>query len=196
MAHEPSISEQGLSNALAESAATLEQLRVKYAVIGGMATTFRSQPRFTKDVDFLLDIPQLTLPPLLAELARRGFTFDEVTTIREWTQQHMTTLSYCGIRIDWLKPVLPVYNHILDRATKETWLNHPIRVASAEGLILLKLMAFRSQDVVDIENLAASFHDRLDLEWIRSEWQTIAPLDDPRMKKLEELVAGRKNSPL
>lgn len=189
MAVEPAVSEQDLIDALAKSAATLAENQVRYAIIGGMATGFRSQPRFTKDVDILLQVPQITLPPLLADLARRGFDFDELAVIREWTQHHMATISYHGIRVDLLKPVLPAYQHILDRATTETWLYHPIRVASAEGLILLKLLAFRTQDLLDIENLVAATGKRLDLEWIRAEWQTIESLDDPRMKRLEELAA-------
>ena len=97
-------------------------------------------------------------------------------------------LSYHGIRIDWLKPVIPVYLHILARATEEAWLDQPIRIASAEGLILLKLLAFRSQDQLDIENLVAANADKLDLDWIKTEWQTLADLEDPRMRRLLELV--------
>ena len=103
----------------------------------------------------------------------------------------MVVLSYHGIRIDWLKPVIPAYLHILDRATEETWLNQPIRIASAEGLILLKLLAFRLQDQVDIDNLVAANCDTLDLDWIRAEWQTVTSLDDPRMRHLLALVAER-----
>lgn len=55
----------------------------------------------------------------------------------------MTTLSFRGVRIDWLKPVIPLYQHVLDRATDEDWLGHPVRVASAEGLILIKMLAYR-----------------------------------------------------
>ena len=100
----------------------------------------------------------------------------------------MTTLSFRGIRIDWLKPVIPLYQHVLDRATEETWLGHPICVASAEGLILLKLLAYRTQDQLDIENLVAAHRDTLDLDWIKSEWATVAATDDPRMVRLVELV--------
>ena len=97
-------------------------------------------------------------------------------------------LSYHGIRIDWLKPVIPAYQHVLERATEETWLDHKIRVASAEGLILLKLLAFRTQDQLDIENLVAAHRDHLDVAWIQAEWQAIAPLDDPRMRRLLEII--------
>lgn len=167
----------------------LAQCKVRYAVVGGMGAGYRSQPRFTKDLDLLLTIPQLVLPGLLDDLQKRGFDFEPLTVIREWTQEHMTVLSYRGIRIDWLKPVIPAYVHILDRATEEPWLDLPIRVASAEGLILLKLLAFRLQDQVDIENLVAANERTLDLDWIKAEWRTVASLDDPRMLRLLELTS-------
>ena len=106
----------------------------------------------------------------------------------------MTVLTYHGIRIDWLKAIIPAYQHVLDRATEENWLDHKIRVASVEGLILLKLLAFRTQDQLDIENLVAAHREHLDLDWIKAEWQTIAPLDDPRMVRFLELAGGASSN--
>jgi hypothetical protein len=177
-----------LLDASLELTAALNQFQARYALIGGVAAGYRTHPRFTRDVDFLLTVPALVLPPLLEDLQRRGFEFDMLPTIREWTENHMVVLSYHGIRIDWLKAVLPAYVHVLDRATEEVWLNQTIRIASAEGLILLKLLAFRLQDQVDIENLVAAHRDTLDLDWIRAEWQTVTSLDDPRMRRLLEWV--------
>jgi hypothetical protein len=191
MASNSPISVEDLHQGLTEAAAALSKYRVPYALIGGMATSYRSQPRFTKDLDFLLNVPQLVLPPLLEDLQHRGFEFDLLATIREWTLHHMVVLSFHGIRIDWLKPVIPAYVHILDRATEETWRDIPIRIASAEGLILLKLLAFRTQDQVDIENLVAAHRDTLDLDLIRAEWQTVTSLDDPRMRRLLEWVSEK-----
>jgi hypothetical protein len=188
MADNPAISVELLEAGLTTVSDVLTRHHVNYAVIGGMAAGYRSQPRFTKDVDFLLYVPQLSLPPVLEELGEHGFSFDLMTAIREFTQEHMTVLSYHGIRIDWLKPVIPAYLHVLERATVETWLDHEIRVASAEGLILLKLLAFRTQDQLDIENLAAAHRDDLDVAWIQAEWQAILPLDDPRMLRFLEII--------
>lgn len=171
-----------------EVADALNKFQLNYALIGGLAAGYRTHARFTRDVDFLLAIPQLALPPVLEILKQRGFSFDLLTTIREWTQEHMTVLSYHGIRIDWLKSVIPAYQHVLERATEETWLDHRIRVASAEGLILLKLLAFRTQDQLDIENLVAANRDQLDLAWIQAEWLTLADMDDPRMRRFLEMV--------
>jgi hypothetical protein len=179
--------------ALEEATAAMERHSVSYALIGGIAASFRSQPRFTKDIDFLVEVPQVVLPRLLDDLQPRGFEFDTVATIAEWTQHHMVTLSYQGIRIDWLKPLIPAYRHIIERATDETWLSRRIRVASAEGLILLKLLAYRTQDQVDIENLVAAKSDDLDVDWIRNEWQHLASVDDPRMRRLLELIGQSKH---
>ena len=190
MANDSPISVEDLHQGLTLAAAALAHYHVPYALIGGVATGYRSQPRFTKDLDFLLNVPQLVLPQLLEDLKRRGFEFDTLDTIREWTQHHMVMLSFHGIRVDWLQSVIPAYVHVLDHATEETWLNQPIRIASAEGLILLKLLAFRPQDQVDIQNLVAAQRDSLDLDWIRAEWQTVMSLDDPRMHRLLEWVGA------
>jgi len=171
----------------------LEQAKVRYALIGGLAAGYRTESRATVDVDVLLSVPQLELPGLLERLREAGFDFDLPTVLREFGQDHMTVLWYHGIKIDWLKPVLPVYQHILDRATPEKLLGRPVRVASAEGLILMKLLAARTRDWVDIENLVAGYGDHLDDAWIQAEWHSLAEADDPRMKRFLELLARARS---
>src|SRR6516164_6848133 len=101
MARDDTLSDE-MRRALNEAIAAMDQHVVSYALIGGIASSYRSQPRFTKDIDFLIQVPQIVLPRLLDDLRRRGFDFDTVATIGEWTQHHMVTLFYHGIRIDWL----------------------------------------------------------------------------------------------
>ena len=47
---------------------------IRHAVVGGLATLLRGRPRFTQDVDVLLDVPQLVLPGLLDDPAQRAST--------------------------------------------------------------------------------------------------------------------------
>src|SRR6266849_7258321 len=106
---------------------------IRYALVGGLATALRGRPRFTQDVDVLLDVPQLALPGLLDELARQGFDFDMATVIREYVSEHMTAFRFGTVRIDWLKPVLPLYARTLAEASSLTWTEgHDVRVATAE----------------------------------------------------------------
>src|SRR5262245_24014192 len=178
-----------LLNGLLELVQAFDRLHLRYALIGGLATGYRSRPRYTRDLDFLLEVPQLALPGLLDDLEARGFAVDKLATIRAWTQDHLTAFSFHGVRIDWMKPVLPLFRHIIDNARPENWLGSSIRIASPEGLILTKLIAFRGQDQLDIDNLLAANRGQLDLDFISREWQTVAELDDPRMAWFKERVA-------
>src|ERR1700728_3862341 len=90
---------------------------IRYALVGGLATMMRSRPRFTQDVDILLDVPQLVLPSLLDDLIECGFALDSAIVIREFIREHLTAFRYGNVRIDWLKPVLPLYNRTLSDAS-------------------------------------------------------------------------------
>jgi hypothetical protein len=62
-------------------------------------------------------------------------------------------------------------------------------VASAEGLIALKLLAGRTQDLADIDNLLAANRGQLDLDWVEREWLTVSTTDDPRWQRFRQSIA-------
>jgi len=153
-----------LQQGLTELAEVLEARRVPYALIGGLAVGYRSLFRNTEDIDLLLSVPQLVLPAVLEDLKARGFEFDLPTVIREWNSHGMTALRYQGIQVDWLKPPLPCVQEVIDTATAEDWLAVPVRVATVEGLIVLKTFAMRLQDQLDISRLLAANRGLLDID--------------------------------
>jgi hypothetical protein len=189
MATEPAAElPQDLRTALFELVQALDRRGIRYAPIGGLATGYRSRPRFTRAVDLLLAVSQVTLPGLLDDLRSRGFSFDPDKALREWTREHLTVLEFHGVTVDWLKPVLPCYQHVLASARPESWVGVPVRIASAEGLLLMKLLAFRTQDQLDIENLLAANRGQLDLEWVRREAETAVPAVDARWQRFEAMI--------
>jgi len=64
-------------------------------------------------------------------------------------------------------------------------------VATAEGLILTKMVAFRSQDQIDIETLLTANRDEIDLDLIREEWSPFAATEAERTAWLETAIARR-----
>ncbi len=171
-----------------ESVAAFHSVGVQYSLIGGLATGLRSRPRSTRDVDFLLAVPAIRLPGLLDDLRERGFTFNERQTIEEYMNQYLTFLDFRGVRIDWMKPMLPLYQHVLDRASATSFLGTQVCTATAEGLILLKLIASRVQDIADINALLAANQGQLDLPWIEQEWKTLFDADDPRWHQYQQSI--------
>jgi hypothetical protein len=168
---------------------TFAKRSIRYALICGLAAGMRGQPRFTHDVDVLVDVPQLALPPLLEELAALGFSVEIEAVIREYVRESMTSFRFGATRIDWLKPLLPLYAHALAASSPLTWTEgHRIQVASVEGLILMKMVSFRPQDQLDIESLLIANRGEIDAGLIRREWATVAPGEENRTAWLEQTL--------
>ena len=175
--------------ALAE---TFDGRSIRYALIGGLAVILRGRPRFTYDVDILLEVPQIVLPGLLDELVERGFTIDTTAAIKQFVREHIASFPFGRIRIDWLKPLLPLYSRTLADASPLEWTaGHTVRVATAEGLILTKMVAFRPQDQIDIETLLTANRDDIDINLIREEWSPFAATEVERTSWLEAVIARR-----
>ncbi len=165
---------------------------IRYALIGGLAFVLRGRPRFTQDVDFLLEVPQILLPGLLDDLIERGCTLDPPVVIKQFVREHVASFPFGRVRIDWLKPVLPLYSRTLADAAPLEWTEgHTVRVATAEGLILTKMVAFRPQDQIDIETLLTANRDRIDIDLIREEWSPFATTEPERTAWLEATIARR-----
>lgn len=164
---------------------------IRYALLGGLATILRGRPRFTQDIDVLLDVPQIALPGLLDELSQRGFSLDRDSVIKQFVQHHMTAFRYGVVRIDWLKPVLPLYAHALAAATSLPWTpRHSLQVLTPEGLIVTKMVAFRPQDQEDIRTLIAANRTEIDADLIRREWADVALGEEDRTAWLEAELAA------
>ena len=85
--------------ALTDMVTVLTRAKVPYALIGGLATGYRSRPWYTKDVDLILDIPQITLPAVLAALGGLGFEFNERDVIAEfYAASHGSAVARRGAR--------------------------------------------------------------------------------------------------
>ena len=177
-----------LTDDVAGLAGLFQQQRIAYALIGGLGVAVRGNRRLTQDADFLLHIPAIQLPRLLEAMVESGCTLDVMQGIRDWTDGGMLVVTGPGgVHVDCLKAVIPVFHRILERARPEPFGKQTVRVADAEGLILLKLIAFRPLDQEDIRGILAANADRLDLDWVRKE-ASLAGLDPQRLSDFELMV--------
>jgi hypothetical protein len=168
--------------------AVLNKHNVRYAIIGGLAMIQHTRVRTTDDIDALLTLPQIAMPAFFESLAASGFDVELVRNIRELRDHGLTTLRFQDIVVDLMRPALPAYAHVLDRAIDSQILGHSVRVSAAEGLIVMKLIAGRPIDEADVHDLLAAYGSALDLEYVRSELDSIMGADDPRRVKFESWV--------
>jgi hypothetical protein len=181
--------EADLIEVVRQLAVVFGRRQVRHALIGGLAVGLRGRPRATKDADFIVHIPAIALPGLLEELVGDGFQIDVLDVVRRWPVERFTAFWCRGVRIDWMQPVLPIYATVLDTAEVKPWLDTDLRVATAEGLILTKMVAFRPQDQADMETLLIANRDEIDVAMIRQEWSAVAAGEEARTAWLEAAIA-------
>jgi hypothetical protein len=182
------MAETELDEVVGKMAAVFARRHVTHALIGGLAVGLRSRPRATKDADFIVQVPAVAFPGLLEALGDEGFDIDLLEMTRRWSAERFLVINYGRVRVDWMQPILPLYARVLETAEERPWLETGIRVATAEGLILTKMVSFRPQDQVDIETLLIANRDEIDLELIRSEWSVVAVGEEARTAWLEDAI--------
>lgn len=133
----------------------LETRRVRYALVGGVAMAFYAEPRFTQDIDLLIDPEDLEVARGILEDA--GY-FESAPP---WTFRTVPITLHRFLKIDAgdemiIDILLPGSNEVrrvIHNAVEAVSEEGSVRVASKEDLVWLKGMRDSSQDRADIEKL-------------------------------------------
>lgn len=149
-----------LTEALREIAGIFESLSACYAVMGGMAVRIHGIPRPTHDIDFTVALPRERLPDFFARATEAGYTVAE-SYLRGWVDQVAGMplvklrmyLAAHGIDIDIFLAESDFQASLLARRRREDLEGGPLWIVSPEDLILLKLVAGRPRDLVDVQDV-------------------------------------------
>lgn len=143
-------------------------LRVQGVVIGGLAVALLGRPRVTRDVDALVLLPEEQWPQFLKRghdlgfVARHPDTLDFAKRNRVLLLRHDAT----EIEIDISLGNLPFELETVQRAQRKRVAGVTVPLATAEDIIVMKAIAHRERDLLDIAGLLES-HPKLDLKRIR-----------------------------
>jgi hypothetical protein len=89
----------------------LDDHRIHYAIIGGIATIQHTRVRTTDDIDALLNVAQIAMPAFFESLRESGFDVDVIKSIREFRDEGLTTIRFEDVLVDLMRPILPAYAH-------------------------------------------------------------------------------------
>lgn len=131
-----------LAAALQDAVALFRELKIGYALIGGLAAMVHGRSRYTEDVDFVAEPGHEDVLANHPDAMKRH-RFDPVST---WKLYHQS-----GIDIDLWKD-----DHaagIVKRAVRRKLGDRFAKVAEAHDLIAMKLRANRPQDDYDIAQI-------------------------------------------
>lgn len=153
----------------------LAELKVPYAIIGGLAVQNWGEARFTKDVDLTIIIPVEEQEAILRLLS--SHLHPRLPDALEFARNNRIFLAQTSDEtpVD-ISLGLPGYeDEMVARAVD--YVIKPgktIRICSAEDLIIHKLVAGRPQDIRDIEGVIIRQATNLDLHYIRYWLKTFA----------------------
>lgn len=166
-----------VESALRRAVADLDALKVRWALIGGLAISVRSVPRFTKDLDFAVAVADDSeAEDVVHRLRGRGYQPAEILE-----QEYVERLS--GVRleqagsdvvVDLLFASSGIEGEVVTGATRlEVLPGLSVPVAATGHLIALKVLAGRNQDLTDLEALIPGA-SAADLDTARSGAKLIA----------------------
>jgi predicted nucleotidyltransferase len=164
-----------MSDPLARMVAALEQLErssgFRIAIIGGVARGVWAAPRATMDVDVLVDTDDATLLEAHAHAAGLVAVQEEVAALRTsgMTRLRLPEHLKGAVRLDVIAADHPYYQRVVDRSRPVEVFGRRVRVAAPEDVLLLKLLADRTQDRADIEAIVAAQTGALDLALLEHE---------------------------
>ncbi|MHC1783263.1 MAG: nucleotidyl transferase AbiEii/AbiGii toxin family protein [Anaerolineaceae bacterium] len=138
------------------------------AIIGGIAASLLGAPRFTADLDavFLLRVDEL--PRLLNEAARRGIA-PRISDPEGFARKNRILLlrhTASGINIDLSLGILPFEIEMVQRSEVVDAGMIQLRLPTPEDLIIMKAVAHRPKDLMDIQAIAGN-HPNLDQKRIQ-----------------------------
>jgi predicted nucleotidyltransferase len=148
---------QSVDAVLRQAAEDLDALGARWAVIGGLAVAFRSEPRFTKDVDVAVAVADdAEAEGIVNRLQVRGYALaslveqdyvNRLATARLVRPQAGTSSAF----VDLLFANSGIEDEIVRRADRlEVLPDVFMPVASIGHLIALKALAGRHQDLTDL----------------------------------------------
>lgn len=152
-----------MGGALAAVARLLEEAGVAYAVIGAHAVNAWIEPRVTADVDITAQVSPGTQPRLEAVFRAAGFELARAEGadlssgpdfLRFVSRDRLVTVEIQAVKTEFQQ-------RVVERAIAS---EDGVRVATPEDLIVLKLIANRPKDRIDLLGLVRL--DRLDWAYL------------------------------
>ncbi len=141
-------------------------------IIGGVAVSLLGTPRFTADVDAVLLLSLNDIPNILKIASEQGIE-PRISQVEAFARKNRVLLmrhKASGIDVDISLGVLPFEIEMVERSVIYNLGTLQLHLPAPEDLIILKAVAHRTKDMVDIQEIIEN-HPDLDRKrieyWVR-----------------------------
>jgi hypothetical protein len=132
----------------------LNNNKVKYCIIGAFAVGFHGYPRFTNDIDILVEPTLANAKKLIKTIREFGINSPDLNEEDFIQENKVIQLGYEPVRIDLLTSVKGLsFKDIWKNKETGTYANENAFFMGWNELIKSKKKARRQQDLIDLERL-------------------------------------------
>ena len=174
----------------------LEAENISSLIIGGIAASLLGRPRFTHDVDVLVSLEEAQWETFIKAGVRFGFVprIDNPVAFAHRSRVFLVHHRPTGVDVDIAVAGLPFEEESIEQATWRKVGKLSLPLPTPENLIIMKAIAHRPQDMMDIKALVEA-NPKLNVRRIRRYVQEFsAALDMPDISTdLDKLLRGRRS---
>lgn len=155
----------------------LQRHAIRYCLIGGLAAGYWGEPRYTKDIDFTVVSHTRRLDEIAGLLKGEGYKIrnkgeSQLQVVQKGDRHFLADLILADTDYqDW----------VVQRAVSVPMFSIHVPICSPEDLVILKIIANRRQDLLDIENVLKNHSKNLDKNYLQK-WFAFWEVED-RFKK-------------
>jgi hypothetical protein len=159
----------------------LQAEKFRYCLIGGIAAGYWGEPRFTQDMDFTIVSRDGSLGSLEKILKKAGYRIQNkgASQIQVKGQQDL------DFQADFILAEMDYQDWVVQRAIPISIFDIEVPIATPEDLIILKLIANRRRDLLDIEGILKRCLLTLDTKYLR-EWIEYWELGERMLQEFPE----------
>ncbi len=128
--------------------------QVKFVLIGGYAVVYYTEPRFTKDIDFLVEATSKNSKNIRNALEEFGVPMEQVSTDTFEKEGNFFKVGKPPWRVDLITSVKGIsFSSVYSNSIDIDIGGISIKIVSLEDLMLIKKEAGRPQDLLDLAKL-------------------------------------------
>ena len=137
-----------------EFLALLNKHKVRYCIIGAFALAFHARPRYTKDIDILVEASADNAKKILKVLDEFGFGSLNLTVEDLTAEGNIIQLGYEPVRIDIMTSIKGLdFSKVWRKHVTGSYGQQTVNYIDRQNLIKLKKLSDRIQDKADLELL-------------------------------------------
>lgn len=132
----------------------LNKNNVRYCIIGSFALAIHAKPRYTKDMDILLELEEENAAAVIQALREFGFKSPDLSEKDFLIQDQIIQLGYEPVRIDLITSVVGcTFNEIWENKVRARYGRVYTYFIGKQQLIKTKQASGRKQDLADLQLL-------------------------------------------